>query len=255
MYNCPICEYNSSLKANVMRHCVSKHKNIECNIIQNKPAAAHNTEDTMALKAEILALKAQIETLKAKHETDLIKLKLSMYENQQIRPSRKSISPAKPELDVIPKKRHNENTLEYLNKHYPPLEQENDLITVLGEKLLWQDIELSTINIENQYVSILRPLIEKYKMIYSSGDKCHTPKLYYIIENEWREVLDNLEYVCYYLYTYKIRAAIDESLNTKKINSLEYDELGFHYAQRQSQTNIVKQLLDVMKIPVKEMTE
>ena len=254
MYKCELCEYNTSIKCNYQKHLNCKHKKVE-----NIPAAAHNTEDTMALKAEIETLKtnhkAEIELLKAKHETDLIKLKLSMYENQQIRPNRKSISPAKPELDVIPKKRHNENTLDYLNKHYPPIEQENDLITVLGEKLLWQDIELSTINIENQYVSILRPLIEKYKMIYSSGDKCHTPKLYYIIENEWREVLDNLEYVCYYLYTYKIRAAINESLNTKKINSLEYDELGFHYAQRQSQTNIVKQLLDVMKIPVKEMTE
>jgi hypothetical protein len=255
MYNCPICEYNSSLKANVMRHCVSKHKNIECNIIQNKPAAAHNTEDTMALKAEILALKAEIETLKAKHETDLIKLKLSMYENQTIKPNRKSISPAKSEPDVIPKKRHNENTLEYLNKHYPPMEQENDLITVLCEKLSWKDIELSTVNIENQYVSILRPLIEKYKMIYSSGDKCHTPKLYYIIENEWREILDNLNFVCYYIYTYKIKDAIEEALNAKKFNSDEHGEIICHYAQNQSQTNIVKQLLDVMRIPVKEMTE
>jgi hypothetical protein len=68
-------------------------------------------------------------------------------------------------------------------------------------------------------------------------------------------MLDNLEYVCYYIYIHKISVAIEEALNTKKFNSVEHDEISYHYAQRQSQTNIVKQLLDVMKIPVKETTE
>lgn len=250
MYNCEYCEYKTSIKCNYQKHLNCKHKKVEP-IIE---PTDDKQKEIDRLKAEIETLKAnhKIELIEAKHETELTKLKLSMYENQQIRPSRKSISPSKPESepDIIPKKRHNENTLDYLNKHYPPLEQENDLLTVLGEKLLWQDIELSTINIENQYVSILKPLIEKYKMIYSSGDKCHTPKLYYIIKNEWQEILDNLEYVCYYIYQEKIKLAINERNETKKFNSIEYDEICQHYSQKQSQTNIVKQLLDVMKIPI-----
>jgi hypothetical protein len=238
IYKCEICNYTTNIKSNLTRHIKGKH--------------TEKVEPIDDKQREIERLKAEIELLKSNHKTELMALELSIYKNQIIRPSRKSISPTKPEPepDVIPKKRHNENTLDYLNKHYPPLEQENDLLTVLGEKLLWQDIELSTINIENQYVSILRPLIEKYKMIYSSGDKCHTPKLYYIIENEWREMLDNLEYVCYYIYIHKISIAIEEGINTKKFNSVEHDELSNHYAQRQSQSNIVKQLLDVMKLPI-----
>lgn len=248
LYNCKCCSYTTNIKSNLTRHIKGKHT----------AAAAHNTEDTIALKAEIETLKAnhkaEIELLKTKHETDLIKLKLSMYENQQIRPNRKSISPAKPEQElpsvpiVIPKKAHNGNTLDYLNKYFPPLEH-NALYDIITEKLSWNDIELSTSNLDQQYISLLRPLIEEYKMVFHSGEKNHSLKFYYINnEYKWVEDLSDMTIMFYYIKT-KFDLCMVEKFKINEFNAEEQDDLMVHYGKKININYAVKQLLDIMKLP------
>jgi hypothetical protein len=253
MYNCEYCEYKTSIKCNYQKHLNCKHKKVET---INEPIISNNLQIQIdTLKAENEKLKAEIETLKSNHKIELMELKLSMYENQTIKPSRKSISPSKPEPVIeppkpekIPKKPHNMPPLEYLNKYFPPMEH-NMLDEIINEKLIWQDIQLSTINLEQQYISLLKPLIEQYKIVFHSGEKNHSLKFYYVNhENEWVENLTDLEYPFYLIYK-KIELCMDEKFKTNEFNADEKMELMLHYNGDLRRNVVVKQLLDVMKLP------
>jgi len=128
--------------------------------------------------------------------------------------------------------------------------EQNMLDETIIEKLHWQDIKLSMSNLEQQYISIVKPLIKEYKLVYHSGEKNHSLKFYYVDVNyEWKEDLNDMEYLFYIVWAFKIKTALSESFKTNEFNSDEQMELTAHYSQKQNNNYIVKQLLDVMKLP------